>query len=714
MPAQPNLWPEVRSSLARERGEGLAALLDSCQLVYDGNYILSAGEPTFSGLCRAYPFIESAIQAHTGSHARLELLKSVPMGTATSDMEINLGAASVTEAILQPESIAAIPAYMLRFVPYVGASAVLIASALRQAFYRTVRERGLDQHYPRDGDSASIKVTSLLNMLGNVISRATFFRIFKDGGLDWFVRRAEPTHHIRAGQVQRDATTYQYRGLLLTPGDAADLSRWLVNQGLAQDPAGTLRRAIALPRDEILQFPYRVPQPGEALDFRNGASVHEVVSQKLQLATPGPGLAGLCDQLSAHLIRPESFLAVPWYFFREVLPELGADLGGLYLMCKNCCYVDWAGGQDRDSFWVRGGLATLQAWVRSETLPQHIPSRKVSHRGRPRSAEIKSASQYTRSWRENKETLAASYLLRTDTRAGAQGTDWQLQIADVHLTAKDEALKQAIYAFLYAPPEQLPVAALQHFARSENLPILLSQDAVHFPARLCHFETLVQAGICHSETLTPQEICHFDTLVDGLNCYFESLVGLPICTFETIIKILKRLKNTVFFHNADSLTTTNTAASEILSLPETETEVVAYLAGENWDFERILQRLNPQLHLNLKKDHLEPAFLSWLIMASLTPSIRSPLSLAVRRTLESGIDAGGLAARLSAEPPIEVVEAIQGAIYRLEHGYLGQTVPRTEAGRCLAQMLAEINSLSQQAACLARLADALGMNAAEV
>jgi len=255
-----------------------------------------------------------------------------------------------------------------------------------------------------------------------------------------------------------------------------------------------------------------------------------VVSRALAPKSLDPTLAGLCDQLASHLIRPESFLAVPWYWFQRVLPELGDDLGVLYLMCKNCCYVDWARGKDRNTFWVPGGLPTLQGWIRSETLPKRIPHAKPSKRGRPKSTDVSPDSAYTRQWRQSNRDLASQYLCRLDTRSSETGIDWHLQVSEVQLTAADESLKQALYAFLFAPPDPVSPELLSAYASSEPWQRAMLSNSEANPDRLCHFETLVGAGICQNETLSPEEICHFDTLVDGLNYYFETLIEAGICS----------------------------------------------------------------------------------------------------------------------------------------------------------------------------------------
>jgi len=169
-----NGWTEILESLAGLENEQLQGLLDSSKLGFNGNFTITADELVYSGLCQYYPLIETVIQDKTGKHLRLNLEKSVPMGTESTSFRVEIAAANVTDAILKPDSIAAVPSYLLRFVPYVGSSAVLIATALRQAFYRASREHGADQLYPRQNDTVTIDVQSLLKTLGNVISRAKF------------------------------------------------------------------------------------------------------------------------------------------------------------------------------------------------------------------------------------------------------------------------------------------------------------------------------------------------------------------------------------------------------------------------------------------------------------------------------------------------------------------------------------------------------------
>lgn len=712
-------WQELRETLVTVADDRLRVLLDSCDVQFDGQYQINAGQAEYAGLCAYYPLLETLIHEKLGKHVRLNLVsQTVPMGTemnaALDEQAINveLGASHVSDAIMRPESIAAVPSYLLRFVPYVGANAVMIATALRQAFYRASRETGADQLYPKLGDSVKIEVKSLLKSIGGAMSRASFFRVFQNGDMDWFVKRGEPTHRVDNGQVRREANTYHYRGILLTPGDASDLFTWLVENMLSTNPLGVLTRLLDTPRDEILTFPFRVPDASKVLSFPEPASVHTVIEKALGNQPLDPTLAGLGDRIANHLVRPESFLAVPWYWFHKVLPELGVDLGMLYLMCKNCCFVDWAHGKDRNSFWVPGGMKSLQAWIRSKTLPKHIPHAEPSQRGRPRQEAINQESEYTRSWREAKRQLASDYICRIETRQSESGTDWKLQINDVQLIAADESLKQAIYGFIYAPPadiDELPMAEIMQTPSFQNA---LLANAKANPKRLCHFETLVKASICKFETLETDLICHFDTLVDGLNYYFETLITADICQFETVLNILFNLKYTSFYkqntinqpHTSDldgHAPEKRGSSPELLQKEVVDEETM----DPDWDYQALFSVLDQKYQGQIKAYKLEKEVVAWAIQACFTMSINNPWSLAVRRTMDLRKGPGGPAGRLAALPMARFLEIVQSTSYRMEAGYFNPMTLSQGDGEDLLDLINALDNVEDQKRALRRMKD---------
>jgi len=475
-----------------------------------------------------------------------------------------------------------------------------------------------------------------------------------------------------------------------------------------------LKQALGLGRDKLLSFPFRTPKADDLPQFSQAMSVHVVVAMALGVKSLSPEVAGLCDNLSSHLIRPESFLAIPWYWFHKVLPELGDDLGVLYLMCKNCCYVDWAHGQDRNTFWVQGGLCTLQAWIGSETLPKRIPQKDPSLRGRPRQEEVKDNSEYVRSWRDEKRNLAGAYLCRIDARASVYGQDWQLEISDTQLVDHDQALKTAMYEFIQlADTPELGTALVSVLQDKPAQSLLLRAARNCQDNQICHFETLVNQGICHSETLEAAQIRHFDTLVDALNCHFETLTAPQLCHFDTIINILIKLKNT-FKASLDTQPPYTSPDQGLDSPPEDEKQVVGGLFDDHyWDLEQILSRVNPILAKQIQQRTKPAAFISWLIYAALTSLIKSPLSFAVSRTLETLQDAGGPALRLAMEDPQTLAEQAWRASQRLGGGYLGGGMTMLGVSQDLQTFLNAEHNLQAQLTLLQRLMDALGIHQLE-
>lgn len=709
-----NTWATIENMLIATCGDDLSHLLGKSQVSYDGMYEIAAEEQEFTRLCQYYPLIETVVQDVAEVRVRLRNKSTVPMGTDTEVIQVKAGSSSVTEAIMRPESIVAVPAYLLRFVPFVGSAPVLIAVALRQAFYRTSHDQGFTQIYPRQGDSVTVDVAALLRSLGEVISRAKFFRLFKEEKMSWFVSRSDAEHTFKDGRIQRLPNTYQYRGLLLTPGDASDLYDWLQKHDIRGNPIEVLTEALRTGRDNILQFPYRTPDSANPLFFDQAVSVHHIVTLALESQRLNTILASLCDALTSHLIRPESFLAIPWYWFRKVLPQLGDDLGALYLLSKNCCYIDWAHGQDRNTFWVPGGLPTLQAWIGSASLPKRIPQKEPSQRGRPRNQEVKENTEYVRAWRDEKRTLASLYLCRVDTRRTETGLDWQLEVNDTQLIDDDIRLRDTFYDFMHDPKYHTMVAALPTQLDNKDFVNLL-QRASRDKGKdaICHFDTLVSMGICNFDTLGRQDIINFDTLVDALICHFETLVRNKICHFDTIINILLKLKNT--FQSLKYIQPPNTKAPDLqfVTLEDQKEVVAGYYKAGKWQLSKILSRINPLLANQIQERVQVEIFVSWLIYGSLTSQINSPLSFAVSRALESGQDAGGPAWRLANLDPDNLAEQLWHIKQRLEAGYLGDQHAFTATSSDLRHFFSSVESTSEKLFLIQRLADALGIHAGQ-
>ena len=67
----------------------------------------------------------------------------------------------------------------------------------------------------------------------------------------------------------------------------------------------------------------------------------------------------LADRLSDHLLTPNEFILVSWYFLRYWLPLLGADAAMLIFILRNACYFNETTGEMRDEVWIEGGYDAL-------------------------------------------------------------------------------------------------------------------------------------------------------------------------------------------------------------------------------------------------------------------------------------------------------------------------------------------------------------------
>lgn len=631
----------------------------------------------------------------------------VPMGSLFEDSLFVENASSISEAIIRPDAVVTIPSYFLRFIPFYGSASVLIAIALRQAFYRLNHDFELN-NFPSGGDSVSVNVSALLRMLGGSISRAKFFRVFKEGKLEWYASRAEPQHIFKDDKIQRLPNTYYFNGLLLPPTDAVDLYNWLFSNKAISNPAVALKKALETPRQEIIQFPYPLPKTDPADYSLRSSSVHDVVISLLGRNTLNHEIHELCDKLSFHLLKPESFLTIPWYWFRNVLPVLGDDLGALYLMCKNCCYMDWINGHNRNTFWVKGGSATLQKWIGSKNLPNLLSTHKDSTRGRPKALTVSENSLLVREWREDKRELSKDYVLRSGTRKSDNGTDWFLRIFDTSLTAPDKLVFARIVSFLIDPANPV-MKDLAYFLKKPEVVNLMKRSlSLSRREMFLQYKNLVSLGFCNFDTLVGEEISNFDTLELYLFYYFETLVEQEICNYDTIINILNKIKNTSFFLNMpEQINIQSPADSSILDVKRAGR---GYYKNERWVINDILKNHGSSTtQEQLTKGDNPTSFVSWLIEGAFSIDIISPISYAISKTLKLGSDCGGAGKRMALMDPELLSTQLQTTLKRLKVGYTFSTLKHTGISEDLMFFLDKIDNNANRIKLLQRLIDILGI-----
>ncbi|MFH1446510.1 MAG: hypothetical protein ABIG43_03755, partial [Chloroflexota bacterium] len=139
--------------------------------------------------------------------------------------------------------------------------------------------------------------------------------------------------------------------------------------------------------------------------------------------------------------------------------------------------------------------------------------------------------------------------------------------------------------------------------------------------------------------------------------------------------------------------------------------VEANYTENHCNIDQILSRINPSLSKQIQQRFEPESLVSWVIYGCLTPGIKSPMSFAVSRALESGVDAGGAALRLANIPPDELTQQLWQAKVRLEAGYLGDGFLSTTIASDLSHFLKIEENTNGKLFLIQRLLDALGIKA---
>ena len=134
---------------------------------------------------------------------------------------------------------------------------------------------------------------------------------------------------------------------------------------------------------------------------------------------------------------------------------------------------------------------------------------------------------------------------------------------------------------------------------------------------------------------------------------------------------------------------------------------IDHLAVDEWDFDLLLSSANPTLKSRILGSKLESVFLSWLIEASLSEGVHSPLSLAISRTLQTHQPSSLPAQRLAQLPASAFAELVRSVCQRLDAGQAGRFAFVGQGASDLSQLLQGVDDRATQLRLLHRLADGL-------
>ena len=548
---------------------------------------------------------------------------------------------SIRETLVEPGRVVRLPVYYLRWLPYVGAQTIFLVMALWQEYYLS-HEGKSGKGIPK----VNVRAERICRWAG--ISRAQFFRLTRAGSpMGWFAQKSETDHEIdrRTGRAKKSANKYSLFNLPFTPGDAIDLTHYLVTHDFQNSPEDALRSAIACEPKVILQYSYRSPPK----DFHQ-VIPHRITVQETIRRLAGQGwnteISDLADRLAERLTGQGEFILVSWYFLIHWLPMLGPNAAMLILVLRNLCYFNDETGEIRDEVWIDDGYEGIAARLGMNN-PQLIATWFPSAIERKKSSEqltSRTSEEYDR--RIEQQQLLGHFLRRIDHRRNASGSySWKFKVERTDpLTPADEAIQRSVTDLIERSKEKDALAEL--FA-------WVDRNTNH-----C-FETLNKVSNVDLILSSLTNGCS-ETLKILLDDCFETHKPVSKDCFETHLKILKNIKESQIDQDTSSTQDSVNGQSDQKAHPVV---VAAIDLNGNWSLEKLLVRADAKnRHSILSEESCPIPLVSWLIYGVSQPGIQNPLSLAISKLRGNPkIGAGGACERLATLSPICLAKLIEQA-----------------------------------------------------
>lgn len=566
-----------------------------------------------------------------------EAESSEGQGSVAEELTLEPFYASLRDAILEPDRIVKMPVYFLRWLPYVGARTIFEVVGLWQEYYLSSHGK-----QPKGNEKVATRIERVGQWAG--VSRAQLFRDLTPGApLYWFMNKIETDHELdrATGRSKKSMNKYLLYGIPLTPGDAEDLSTYLVKNGVKQDAVSALQKAVTAQPVEILRYPFHQPSPTFSQMTPHRISVQEVVREAVGKKLDAQ-LSDLADQLADRLLAPTDFLMIRWYFLQHWLPKLGHNPAMFILLLRSLCYFNDETGEIRDDVWMTDGYETLAARLGldnprqvAQWLPPAIAkAEKKTHRTESTKREM--------ARREQLQDWIACFVKRSDYRQNGRGAyDWHFQVQR--------------YDSLIPEHETVKRAAVELLAAADKAGVLTDLLALQKELTKDCFETLKhEPMIVLRRSNLSNDCC--ETLEPILNDCFATLQGLPEDCFETLLKTLKSFK--------DSDQEKDTFTNRDISIHQDDHDVdsgVEVVQNGRWSLEILLEKVSPKRRNTLlDQENSAVPFLSWILYGAANAMIQDPLGLAVSKlTDQPGVGAGGAFDRLAKLPPGQLIQLVQ-------------------------------------------------------
>jgi hypothetical protein len=545
--------------------------------------------------------------------------------------------ASLRDALIEPDRVVKLPTYFLRWLPYVGAKTIFELMGLWQEYYLNSKGK-----QPRAGEKVSTRIEKI--GLWSGVSRAQLFRDMEEGQpLSWFINKIETDYEMdrKTGRAKKSSNKYALYGVPLTPGDAEDLSTFLLQNGIRENPHQALRIALQVQPGEILQYPYRQPSESFKIMVPHRKTIQDVISALIGRRLDEE-LSDLVDQLADRLLGTGDFILVRWYFLKHWLPILGHNPAMLVILFRNLCYFNDETGEIRDEVWNVNGyeeIATRLGIDNHRQVCQWFPA--VFGRGVPSEDHTEKTDRENERRQRIKDSLAA-FLERTDYRStGQSGYAWLFRVQRMDPLIPDHETVKHAAAYLFAQAEEQQVLT-DLYSFLDWLP----NDC---------FETLKKDPMLVLRLSKIGNDC-FETLEILFNDCFEMVKTLPNACFETLLKILKAFKDSQ--KDKDSTTNQDSLCFR-QSLPKEGADGRDIF--QEWNLESLLANVNPQNRDVLLRQEKNPIpFLSWIIYGIATTTIQNPVSLAISKLKAApNHSAGGVFERLASIPADQFIKNME-------------------------------------------------------
>ena len=572
-------------------------------------------------------------------------------------VQISLGQ-TLRQVVLNEHRKIVLPSYLLRYTPFTSPNLIILRAALSQIHYLHQSGNLSDEFEQR---TVSAKMSEISRW--SSFSRTSIYRLlYEDPRSRWLVDvENKGAYQNEQGQHISQPNQYLLQPIQLTPGDATDLIEYLeTHKDEWQNVDDCLIALAKIEPRKILAYPYRLPQDG---DLSQPASVLSLLQQHFGLFDLNAERLALIDKVRDNLISRD-FITIPWYVLRNLLPEYGASIITLYMMCQPLLFRQ--GGIQRDTFWLPGGEETLIAWTNDRSLAKYFPKANAKGRGRPSGEEGSSDS----AWRKGKRELLSDFFLRVETRKDRHGlTQWKVQVHDYPILHNDEVLIANLYKIIANLNQQGKLSSLltlfdrEVFTDSKASGRLILDCLYRATLNKDESQSLsLITQVLFSNIETPEDIVisDFETPVSRLISIFETPVqqiisenatpaAVLFSVFETYLNILYMIKDSI-----KMIKNTNLPQDSIEPGFHDKPERV-----EGWNYQQILRSVKPELQNKIIQDPTrQSVFLAWLIQSCLNSRVQQPLNLALSK-MDQGETSPDLAAlRLSRQSPVSLLSIL--------------------------------------------------------